>query len=61
MAESGQQQRQRSQQLQAQLQHILDSYRRTDIAAARERQEQQVRWWPTECTCVAILAEGRTG
>lgn len=43
VAESGQQQRQRGQQLQAQLQHVGDSYRRTDIAAARERQEQQVR------------------
>lgn len=31
-----------SAELQVLLQHILDGYRRTDIAAARERQEQQV-------------------
>ena len=55
VAESEQQQRQRGQQLQAQLQHILDSYRRTDIAAARERQEQQVRWrprWVHQCAAL---------
>ena len=55
VAESGHQQWQRGQQLQAQLQHILDSYRRTDIAAARERQEQQVRSRAAGFTCVASL------
>ena len=50
-----QQERRQGQQLQEQLQHILDSYRRTDIAAARERQEQQVRWQPAGCMCIATL------